>query len=268
MLILLIVLGLAGIGGGVVYLKNKNKAVTMESPTPTPTPTPMPEGMMKARTMTVKLASQNDSRQAGEAVLTEVEGDKVKVVLSLSGAPTGVAQPAHIHAGACPTPGAVKYPLTSVTNGASQTELDVTLDELVAQLPLAVNVHKSSTEAGVHVACGDVKANMMQGGDGMMDGGMMQGAVKEFTIVGTANMKFSLNEMKVKKGDKVKVTFKNEGGFHDWMLDEFSAKTKQLQAGQSETVEFVADKVGTFEYYCSVGQHRAMGMKGSFVVTE
>jgi plastocyanin len=28
----------------------------------------------------------------------------------------------------------------------------------------------------------------------------------------------------------------------------------------------VADKKGTFEYYCSVGQHRALGMKGKLVV--
>ena len=28
------------------------------------------------------------------------------------------------------------------------------------------------------------------------------------------------------------------------------------------TAEFTADKVGSFEYYCSVGSHRSMGMKG------
>lgn len=156
--ILLIMLGLVGVGGGVVYVKNKNKAITVGSPTPTPTPTPVvsPKGTMKAKTMTVKLDTQNNSKRTGEAVLTEIEGGKVKVILSVSGAPSGIVQPAHIHSGACPIPGAVKYPLTSVTNGASQTVLDVALEQLVAELPLAVNVHKSSTEAGVYVACGDI----------------------------------------------------------------------------------------------------------------
>src|SRR3990167_9256749 len=36
--------------------------------------------------------------------------------------------------------------------------------------------------------------------------------------------------------------------------------------GQSASVEFTADKAGGFEYYCSVGTHRAMGMVGAFIV--
>jgi plastocyanin len=72
--------------------------------------------------------------------------------------------------------------------------------------------------------------------------------------------------MSVKKGDTVKITFKNTGGFHDLKIDEFKVATKQLQGGASEVVTFVADKAGTFEYYCSVGNHRAMGMKGTLTV--
>ncbi|MEY4731380.1 MAG: hypothetical protein RL681_326, partial [Candidatus Parcubacteria bacterium] len=47
----------------------------------------------------------------------------------------------------------------------------------------------------------------------------------------------------------------------------FNAATKVLTDGQSETIEFVANKAGTFEYYCSVGSHRQMGMKGTLTVT-
>ena len=74
--------------------------------------------------------------------------------------------------------------------------------------------------------------------------------------------------MTVKKGDTVRVTFTNNEGFHDWVLDEFSARTPQIGAGKNATVEFVASKTGTFEYYCSVGSHRKMGMKGTLTVTE
>mgnify|MGYP001578586618 CR=1 FL=1 len=94
---------------------------------------------------------------------------------------------------------------------------------------------------------------------------MEKGSVSEFTVKGT-NFAFAPNVMKVKKGDTVKITFTNAGGFHDFTLDEFNVKTKQLKDGESETVEFVADKAGTFEYYCSVGQHRQMGMKGTLTV--
>lgn len=97
---------------------------------------------------------------------------------------------------------------------------------------------------------------------------MEQSEVKEFTVEGS-NFKFSLPEMRVDQGDTVKVTFVNKDGVHDWMVDGISsARTKQLKAGESETVTFVADTAGTFEYYCSVGQHRSLGMKGNLVVEE
>lgn len=90
-------------------------------------------------------------------------------------------------------------------------------------------------------------------------------AVKEFTVTGS-NFSFDPKEIKVKKGDKVRVTFKNQDGFHDFVIDEFNVKTKQIQGGAEETVEFTADKTGTFEYYCSVGKHRQMGMVGNLIV--
>jgi plastocyanin len=90
-------------------------------------------------------------------------------------------------------------------------------------------------------------------------------ATKTFTVTG-ANYSYDVKEMKVKKGDTVTVLFKNAEGFHDWNLDEFAAHTKKIQAGAEETVSFVASKTGTFEYYCSVGNHRQMGMKGNLIV--
>lgn len=90
-------------------------------------------------------------------------------------------------------------------------------------------------------------------------------SVSEFTIVGS-DFEFDTTEIRVNQGDTVRITFKNEKGMHDWVVDEFSARTSLLQAGKEETIEFVADKTGEFEYYCSVGQHRQMGMKGVLVV--
>jgi len=92
-----------------------------------------------------------------------------------------------------------------------------------------------------------------------------EGEVKEFTVVGT-NFAFEPSLITVKKGDKVKITFTNTQGFHDFVVDEFGAATKQFQSPGTEVLEFVADKTGTFEYYCSVGSHRQMGMKGTLKV--
>lgn len=107
-------------------------------------------------TMTVSLAAQNDSGETGTATLTEKDG-KVSVTVNVANAPEGVPQPAHIHSGACPTPGPVVYPLTNVVNGMSETVLDVDMATLRQGLPLAVNVHKSAAEVQVYVSCGDLQ---------------------------------------------------------------------------------------------------------------
>lgn len=91
------------------------------------------------------------------------------------------------------------------------------------------------------------------------------GAVKEFTVTGS-NFKYDLTEMKVNKGDTVRITFKSGSGFHDLVIDEYDVATKQLQSGGEETIEFVADQAGEFEYYCSFGTHRQMGMAGTLTV--
>ena len=91
------------------------------------------------------------------------------------------------------------------------------------------------------------------------------GAVKEFTIFGDPFF-FSPTIIKVKNGDTVKITFKNNEGFHDLKIDEFNVATQKIKAGDEEMVTFVADKVGSFDYYCSVGDHRAKGMVGTIVV--
>lgn len=70
----------------------------------------------------------------------------------------------------------------------------------------------------------------------------------------------------VKQGDKVRIELTSADGYHDWVVDEFDAATKKVNTGESTSVEFVADQAGTFEYYCSVGEHRASGMRGNLIV--
>ena len=121
--------------------------VTEETMTESPTTSVMESS--------IQLAEQNDSSQSGTAVLTENNG-KVTVTLNVTGGASGVAQPAHIHAGACPDVGAVAYPLTDVVDGQSETVLDVSLADLAGKQPLGINVHKSAKEVKVYVACGDL----------------------------------------------------------------------------------------------------------------
>ncbi len=92
-----------------------------------------------------------------------------------------------------------------------------------------------------------------------------ESAIKEI-IVESRGLVFNPEEIKVKMGDTVKLTYKNNQGTHDWNVDEFNAKTGLIDAGEEKTVEFVADKPGSFEYYCSVPGHREAGLKGTLIV--
>jgi len=89
--------------------------------------------------------------------------------------------------------------------------------------------------------------------------------VKEFSV-DASSFSFSPSTMTVNKGDTLKVTVKNMKGTHSLKIDEFNTSTRILNAGEEQTITFVADKTGTFQYYCSVGNHRAMGMVGTFTV--
>jgi len=88
---------------------------------------------------------------------------------------------------------------------------------------------------------------------------------QSFTVEG-GSFFFKPNEIKVKSGQKVVITFNNSGGFHDFVIDELNVKTKQLKSEETEVIEFTPEKPGTYEFYCSVGNHRAMGMKGTLIV--
>ncbi len=86
-----------------------------------------------------------------------------------------------------------------------------------------------------------------------------------YTVLGS-NFAYDITEMRVQEGDVVTVTFRSVDGFHDWVVDEFDAATQKVSTGNETTVTFTADKKGTYEYYCSVGSHRANGMVGTLIV--
>lgn len=92
-------------------------------------------------------------------------------------------------------------------------------------------------------------------------------AMKENTIAVEGGMfYFKPNEIRVKKGEKVKIVFTNKEGMHDFVIDELNVRSDRIQAGTSTQIEFTPDKIGSFEFYCSVGNHRQMGMKGTLIV--
>ncbi len=87
------------------------------------------------------------------------------------------------------------------------------------------------------------------------------GETKEITLT-ASNWKFDQTEIKVHKGDTIKLTLKNESGAH---AVEFGDLGVQVKSG--ETKEFTVTEAGTFEFHCSItcGQGHD-NMTGSLIV--
>ena len=87
----------------------------------------------------------------------------------------------------------------------------------------------------------------------------------EFTMT-AKKYEFDPSLITVKKGEKVRLIITATDRDHGFKLDAFEIN-QVLKKGDTEIIEFTANKVGTFEFKCSVycgkGHH---GMKGKLVV--
>ena len=90
-------------------------------------------------------------------------------------------------------------------------------------------------------------------------------SVKSFTLT-AKNWEFVPSTITVNKGDTVKLTITATDVTHGFSLSDFNVKAT-LEPNQPKTVEFVADKAGTFSFRCSVfcGDGHS-GMKGTLIV--
>ncbi|MEK7074317.1 MAG: cupredoxin domain-containing protein, partial [Patescibacteria group bacterium] len=96
--------------------------------------------------------------------------------------------------------------------------------------------------------------------------------VKKFSMTAYYDLElkkpiFSLPEITVKKGDRVRIAVTNTRGMHDFTLDEFAVR-QELPLNKEVIVEFVASKVGEFVYYCSKPGHRQNGQWGTLRIIE
>lgn len=131
------------------------------------------------------------------------------------------------------------------------------------QSQAAANTEEANEGTNEAAAEGDASANADATVGASID--LNAGDAKTVDIVGT-NYKFDVTEIRVKEGDTVTINLTSGNGFHDWVVDAFNASTDRVNTGENTSVTFTADKAGTYEYYCSVGNHRALGMVGKLIV--
>lgn len=65
--------------------------------------------------------------------------------------------------------------------------------------------------------------------------------------ISAKNFEFDVKEIKANVGDTVKLTVVNDAGSHGIAIDAFNVNVRG-----GETAEFVVNKTGEFDYYCSI----------------
>lgn len=86
-----------------------------------------------------------------------------------------------------------------------------------------------------------------------------------------SNFEYSVTEMTASPGQTLVVNLTTTDGMHDLVIDELGVQSSILNVGESQVLEIVVPEdavAGEYEYYCSVGNHRAMGMVGTLTIVE
>jgi len=111
----------------------------------------------------IDLAERNQSGVSGTATLTP-DGDQTTIRIEVEG-PVG-NNPVNIMTGTCQEFDANPvYALSSVdNNGVSETTIDATLDDLLAE-PHVINIHASPTNLGTIYACAEITAEAAPAGE-------------------------------------------------------------------------------------------------------
>lgn len=90
--------------------------------------------------------------------------------------------------------------------------------------------------------------------------------VQKVTVTG-AEYAFTPSTFTLKKGQPAEITFKNVGAFpHNLTIPDLNLKTKTIQPGEQDTIQFTPDKTGQFAFMCTVPGHADKGMRGTLTV--
>jgi len=75
------------------------------------------------------------------------------------------------------------------------------------------------------------------------------------------------SKINVKKGDKLRITFKNDGLFaHNLVINGLGVKIDSVKSGEESSVEILVTKTGDFQFECTVDGHKDLGMQGTITV--
>jgi cytochrome c oxidase subunit II len=104
-------------------------------------------------------------------------------------------------------------------------------------------------------------------GIGVVLTGSVTAGVREVHVE-SYNFGFEPTTITVKEGERVRLVATSREGGHGIGIPAFGVNTGEFKAGETKTVEFVADKAGEYPFFCNVfcgSGHRSM--KGTLIVT-
>jgi heme/copper-type cytochrome/quinol oxidase subunit 2 len=102
----------------------------------------------------------------------------------------------------------------------------------------------------------------------MMDSGDEAEFEVRIVEVEAGSFYYEPNEIRVRQGETVRIVMTSVDMMHDFTIDELGVNIPVTKNGETAEVEFTADTLGEFEFYCSVGEHRANGQVGTLIVEE
>ena len=93
----------------------------------------------------------------------------------------------------------------------------------------------------------------------------LETTLKTFTLE-SFSYGFEPKEIRVHRGDTVTIVLTSTDGFHGFTIDDYDVHSDTVRTGNTTQVTFVANKTGTYMYYCPVGSHKENGMIGKLIV--
>ena len=101
-------------------------------------------------------------------------------------------------------------------------------------------------------------------------GGSEVSADRTVTISGGPGIEYNTSEVNVEAGETVRFIYTHEGGRHDLVLEENGQRVAGTEVltteGATGSFTYTFEEGGNYQFYCSVGTHRAQGMEGNIVL--
>lgn len=130
--------------------------------------------------------------------------------------------------------------------------------------PEATQRSTSSNAAGTSIAGSDQSG---QSDTAAQDPGIQD----QNYVIDMFNYGYSIEQIKAAPGDTITIDLTSSNGTHDFVIDELNVRSDTINTGGNALVTFTIPESAagqTYEFYCSIMNHRAQGMVGQLIISE